>query len=118
VCWCVQKAWKYKSGYHNGGHDNFLLNCNVGCKKTQPNEEHALIAWRFSQALLKKGFTSKWWLSSKVKAWNFTKNKLLKFVNSMKADFLFDGVNMNIINQKKRQKKTHFKDEGMKKGGH
>jgi len=36
----------------------------------------------------------------------------------MKADFLFDGVNMNIINQKKRQKKTHFKDEGMKKGGH
>jgi len=33
VCWCACKTCKYKHGYHNGGHDNFWLNCNVGCKK-------------------------------------------------------------------------------------
>jgi len=33
-----------------------------------------------------KLFTSKWWLSSKIEAWNFTKNKLSKFVNSTKMD--------------------------------
>jgi len=48
------KACKYKHGYHNGGHDHFWLNCNVGCKK--PNAEHALIAPRFSQALSQKIF--------------------------------------------------------------
>jgi len=33
----------------------------------------------------------KWWLSSTVEAWKFTKNKLLTLVNSMKVDFLFAG---------------------------
>jgi len=32
----------------------------------------------------------------------------------MKADFLFDGLNMNIIIQKKmRQKKAHFVDDAL-----
>jgi len=31
---------------------------------------------RFSQALLHESFTRKWWLSSKIEAWNFTENKL------------------------------------------
>jgi len=26
-------AFKYENGYRNGGHDNFLLNCNVDYKK-------------------------------------------------------------------------------------
>jgi len=42
----------------------------------------------------------KWWLSSTVEAWEFTKNKLLKLVNSMKIYFLFADLNLNIIIQK------------------
>jgi len=38
----------------------------------------SLQASRFLHAFLQENFTSKWWLSSKVEAWNFTKNKLLK----------------------------------------
>jgi len=49
----------------------------------------ALTASRFSQALSQESFTSKCWLSSNVETWNFTKNKLLKLVNSMKADLLY-----------------------------
>jgi len=63
----------------------------------------------------KKSFTGKWWLSSKVKALNFTENKLLKVVSSMKADFLYAGVHANIIiKKKKRQKKAHFLDKSVK----
>jgi len=47
----------------------------------------------------------KWWLSFKVGTSKFTKNKFLKLVNSMKADFLFAGLNRNMIIQKKCQKK-------------
>jgi len=32
---------------------------------------------------------------------DFTKNKLLKLVSSMKADFIFAGLNLNIIIQKR-----------------
>jgi len=62
----------------------------------------------FTSVFAKKRFTSKWWLSSKVKAWNFTKNKLLKLFNSMKAYFLFPGVNVNIIFREKNARKGTF----------
>jgi len=44
-------------------------------------------------------------LSFKVKTWKFAKNKLLKLVDSIKEDFLFAGLNLNIIIQKNCQKK-------------
>jgi len=65
-----------------------LLNCKIGCKKH--TADFVLIAWTFSQALLQESLTSKLWILSKVEHWNFTKNKLLKLVNSMKID-LFAG---------------------------
>jgi len=57
-------------------------------------------------------------LSCKVKCQNITKNKLLKLVNSRKADFLLAGLYVNISIQKKRQKKEHFMDECFKNKGH
>ena len=40
----------------------------------------------------------KWRLSFKVETWKFTKNKLLKPANGMKAaDFLFAALNRNRI---------------------
>ena len=58
-----------------------------------------------------RNFSSKWWLAFKVETWNFTKNKLLKLVNAIKADILFADLNLNIIIQKKKcQKKAHFMD--------
>jgi len=47
---------------------------------------------------LHESFTIKWWLSSKTEAWNFTKNKLKKLVNSMKMEFIFASLILNIIN--------------------
>jgi len=35
---------------------------------------------------LHERFLSKWWISSETGAWNFTKSKLEKLVNSMKTD--------------------------------
>jgi len=63
----------------------FLLNCNIGCKKHITNL--ALKPSRVSQSVLHERFISKWWLSSKIETWKFTKNKLEKLVNSMKIDF-------------------------------
>jgi len=40
---------------------------------------------------LQVSFSRKWWFSCKVEAWNFSKNKRLKLVNSMKIDFLFSS---------------------------
>ena len=71
-----------------------------------------LKASRFSQALLQERCMSKWWLTYKVGAWNFTENKLLKLVNSLKVDVLFAHLNLNIIiYKKKRQKKARFTDD-------
>jgi len=39
---------------------------------------------------------------------NFTENKLLKLVNSMKADFLYAGVNVNTTIKKKNDRKGTF----------
>jgi len=46
-----------------------MISCSttMWLEKAQPNAEHALLASRFSQALLQKSFSSKWWLSFKVK---------------------------------------------------
>jgi len=49
----------------------------------------ALKPSRFSPSVLHERFKSKWWLSSKIETWKFTKNKLEKLVNSMKIDFYF-----------------------------
>jgi len=52
---------------------------------------------RFSQALLHESFTSKWWLSFKIETWKFIENKLLKYFNSTKMDYVFAGLNLNIL---------------------
>jgi len=59
---------------------------------------------RYSQALLHESFTSKWWLSCKIKTWNFIKNKLFNFFNSTKMDYIFAGLNMNILFKKSPEK--------------
>jgi len=33
MSWCTLEAWKYKKRNHNGGHDDFLFNCNIGYKR-------------------------------------------------------------------------------------
>jgi len=38
----------------------------------------AFIGWRFSQAFLQKNIPSKWWIASKVEAWNFTTKLSIK----------------------------------------
>jgi len=83
VCWCTSEARKYKKRNHDD-HNGFLLNCNIGCK--EHTADLALKPSRFSQSVLHERFMSKWWLSSKIEAWNFTKNKFEKLVNSMKID--------------------------------
>jgi len=106
VCWCASEAYKYEKRNHNDGYDDSLLNCNIGWKKH--TADLALITSRFSQTLLQESFTSDRWLSFKVETWRFTKNKLLKLVNSMKVDFLFAGLNLNRIIQKKKCQKRHI----------
>jgi len=108
LCWCrlTSEACKYKKYNYNGGHDDFLLSNYIGCKTH--TADLALIASRFSQLFSQESLTSKWWLSSKVEAWNFTKNKVLKLVNSMKMDFVFTGLNLNIIIHKKKFQKSHI----------
>ena len=55
---------------------------------------------RFSQALLHESFTSKWWLSFKIETWNFIKNKVLKYFNSTKIEYVLVGLNLNILFRK------------------
>jgi len=43
----------------NGGRDDLLLNCHIGCKK--PTADRDLIALRGFLALLQDKFMSKWW---------------------------------------------------------
>jgi len=74
--------------------------------------------WRFSQALLQGSFTSKRWLSSKAETWNVTKNKILKLVNSIKADFLVADINLNInYSGKEAPEKARFMDDALKTRG-
>jgi len=51
VCWCTLEVCKYKKRNHNGGHEDFLLQC-TGCKKH--TADLALTASRFSQAFLQE----------------------------------------------------------------
>jgi len=71
VCWCLSKSCKHKKLSRNSGHDDILRNCIL-----LPAKKHtadlALIASRFSEALLQDSLTSKRWLSSKVEALTFT----------------------------------------------
>jgi len=32
MCWCTLEVCKYKKRNHNGGHQDFLLKCKMGCK--------------------------------------------------------------------------------------
>jgi len=36
VCWCTSEVCKYKKRNHNDGHDDSLLNCNIGWKSILP----------------------------------------------------------------------------------
>jgi len=54
-----------------------------------------------TSALLQESFTRKWLFSFKIEAWNFTKHKLLKYINSTKIGFSFAGLNPNKIVQEK-----------------
>jgi len=80
VLWCTSEACKYTKCSYNGGHDNFLLNSNIGWKKH--SGDVALIASRFSQSISQESFISKWWFSSKVEAWNFFQKLTFKICQS------------------------------------
>ena len=70
---------------------------------------------RFSHALLRENFTSKWLLWSRVEAKNFTKNKLFKlnknrlYVSRLKSELSFF--------RKKRQENERFIDDTLKTRG-
>jgi len=66
---------------------------------------------------LHESFSSKWWLSFKIETWNFIKNKVLKFINSTKMDYVFAGLNLNILFLKKREKNALFMDDASKTRG-
>ena len=55
--WCISEASKCKKRNFNGGHDDVLHNCNIGCKKHAA--DLAFIASRFSQAFLQRSITGK-----------------------------------------------------------
>jgi len=61
---------------------------------------------RFSQALLHESFSSKWWLSFKIETWNFIK-KTLKIFQFNEMDYVFAGLNLNIV-FKKTARKMHL----------
>jgi len=116
--WCTSEMCKCKRCNRNGGRDDFLLHWNIDGKKH--TAYLALTASRFSQAHFHESYTSKWWFWSKEETWNVTKNKLLKLVNSVKANFLFAGLNLNTIVQKKMLDECTFygwcfKNKGQKK---
>jgi len=116
VCWCTSEACKYKKRNHNCGHYGFLLNGNIGCKKHAA--DLAFIAPGFSQALFQESLARKWWLLSEVEAWNFSKNKFSKLVNSVQTGVLIAGLNLNIIIQnKKLQKIAPFMDDALNTSG-
>jgi len=108
VCWCTSEARKYKKRHHNVGYNDFLLNCNVGCKN--------LNAMRFSQPRLQESFTSKWWLWSKVDAWNFTRKKLVTSQFNESRLFIC-RISWTQLLRKKSQINACFMDNGLKTRG-
>jgi len=58
VWWCTSEVCEYKKRDHNGGSDDFLLNCNIAWKKH--TADLALVASRNSHALQQETFSSKW----------------------------------------------------------
>ena len=55
ACFCTSWKSKYKKRNHKDGHDDSLLNCNIGWKKH--TADLALKASSFSQTLLQESFT-------------------------------------------------------------
>jgi len=86
-----------------------ILNCSISCSKKH-TADLALVASRFSQALLQESFTSKWWLSSKVEAGNFTKNKLLKLII---MNYQFNENRLSICRLKSEHKYSEKKLQKM-----
>jgi len=89
---------EYKKRDHNGGSAGFLLNCNIAGKSAL----QILHLWHrdFHMRFSRKLFQAKAMIQSRLEARNFTKKKLLKFVNLMKIYFLFAGINMMHIQKK------------------
>jgi len=87
LCWCTSDACKYESAIIMTATMTTAILAAKGIHKTS----------RFSQTLLHESFTSKWWLLLKIETWIFIKNKLFKFFNSTKMDYVFAGLNLNIL---------------------
>ena len=98
VCWWTSEACKYKKRNRDGDHDDLLLNWNIGCTK-HTVDLYCTESIQIATSAFQESFTSKQWLSSKVEAWNYTKNKLLKLVDLIKIKFIFAGLNLNVIIQ-------------------
>jgi len=71
----------------------------------------------FTSASAKKVLRAKWWFSTKLQAWNITKNKLSKILNSVTADFPFGGIKVNIIILKKKTENSTFHGWSFKNWG-
>jgi len=97
LCWCTSEACKYKNAVKMAATMTTAILAAKGIHKTS----------RSSQALLHESFTTKWWLSFKIEAWKCIKNKLLKFFNSTKMDYVFAGLKLNIV-FKKSARKMHL----------
>ena len=68
-CWC-RVYIQCRKRNRNGGRDDLLLNCHIGCKK--PTADRDLIALKGFLALLQDKFMSKWWHWSELEPWYFT----------------------------------------------
>ena len=100
LCWCTSEACKYKNAITMVATMTTVTTAMLTAKGTHKTS-------RFLQALLHESFTSKWWLLFKIETWNFIKNKLLKYFNSTKMDYVFAGLKLNIL-LKKSARKMHF----------
>jgi len=74
VCWYTSEARKYRKCNHNGGHNDFLLNCNISCKKHTANL--GLKPPIFPLSVLHERFISKCGFHPKQKRGNLLKTNL------------------------------------------
>jgi len=86
-----------KKRNRSGDHDDFLLNCNIGCKKHTTN--FVLIASRFSQALFQKTYEQIVFLIL-GRSLELDKKHTFETCQSSESRFLFASSNLNIIFQK------------------
>ena len=110
LCWCTSETFKYKNATIMATTLTTMTTAILAAKGIHKTS-------RFSQALLHEGFTSKRWLSFKTETWNFIKCKLLTFFNSTKMDYVFAGLNLNILFKKAREK-CNFRGRCFENKGH